>query len=118
MKYVSQINRNAHWLLRIALASVFLFHGYLKFTNLDGFANMLPISYTEVVFVALAETAGSLLLLIGGLLIHFSTLAGSSFLLWNPGSAALAVGFIWGLSMAGMFFYATLSIIWRKEDVT
>ena len=64
MKFVTS---NAHWLLRIALASVFVFHGVLKFTNLEGFAQMLPISYTEVVLVALAETVGGLLVLLGGL---------------------------------------------------
>ncbi len=58
---------NTHWLLRVALASVILFHGVLKFTNLQGFAQMLPISYLEVVLVALAETAGGLLILAGGL---------------------------------------------------
>ena len=58
--------KNAHWLLRIALASVFIFHGLLKFANLEGFAQMLPISYTEVVLVALAETGGGLLVLFGG----------------------------------------------------
>jgi putative oxidoreductase len=63
MKFLST---NAHWLLRIALASVFIYHGLLKFSNLDGFAQMLPISYTEVVLVALAETAGGLLVLLGG----------------------------------------------------
>ena len=61
------INSNAHWLLRIALASVFLYHGVLKLMNLEGFAQMLPISYTEVVLVALAETVGGLLVLLGGL---------------------------------------------------
>jgi len=60
------LTNNAHWLLRIALASVFLFHGILKFTNLEGFAQMLPISYLQVVLVALAETGGGLLVLIGG----------------------------------------------------
>lgn len=60
------LTKNAHWLLRIALASVFLFHGVLKFANLDGFAQMLPISYLQVVLVALAETAGGLLVLLGG----------------------------------------------------
>ena len=49
---------NSHWLLRAALASVLLFHGALKFTDLEGFAQMLPISYFEVVLVALAETGG------------------------------------------------------------
>ena len=58
---------NAHWLLRIALASMFVFHGVLKFMNLEGFEQMLPISYLQVVLVAAAETAGGLLVLAGGL---------------------------------------------------
>lgn len=61
------LNKNAHWLLRIALASVLVFHGALKLANLDGFAAMLPISYTQTLLVALAETVGGLLLLVGGL---------------------------------------------------
>jgi putative oxidoreductase len=61
------LTSNAHWLLRIALASVLVFHGALKLMNLEGFAQMLPISYTQVVLVALAETGGGLLVLIGGL---------------------------------------------------
>jgi len=61
------LTTNAHWLLRIALASVFVFHGVLKLMNLEGFAQMLPISYAEVVLVALAETVGGLLVLLGGL---------------------------------------------------
>jgi putative oxidoreductase len=61
------LTKNAHWLLRIALASVFIYHGVLKFQNLEGFAQMLPISYLQVVLVALAETGGGLLVLAGGL---------------------------------------------------
>ncbi len=60
------LTKNAHWLLRIALASVFVFHGALKLLNLEGFAQMLPISYLEVVLVAAAETGGGLLVLLGG----------------------------------------------------
>ena len=60
------LTTHAHWLLRIALASVFIFHGTLKFMNLEAFAQMLPISYTQVVLVALAETGGGLLVLVGG----------------------------------------------------
>ncbi len=60
------LTANAHWFLRIALASVFVFHGVLKFMNLEGFAQMLPISYLQVVLVATAETAGGLLVLLGG----------------------------------------------------
>jgi len=60
------LTTNAHWLLRIALASVFIYHGQLKFLNLEGFAEMLPISYLQVVLVAAAETGGGLLVLLGG----------------------------------------------------
>jgi putative oxidoreductase len=64
---MKHITDNAHWLLRIALASVFIYHGALKFLNLEGFTQMLPISYLQVVLVALAETAGGLLVLAGGI---------------------------------------------------
>ena len=64
MKFITE---NSHWFLRIALASVFVYHGLLKFMNLEGFAQMLPISYLEVVLVATAETVGGLLVLAGGL---------------------------------------------------
>lgn len=67
MSINSTLNNNAHWLLRISIVSVFLYHGALKFMDLEGFANMLPISYTSVVLVALAQVGGSILLLAGGL---------------------------------------------------
>lgn len=60
------LTNNAHWFLRLALAGVFIYHGLLKFLNLEGFAQMLPISYVEVVLVASAETGGGLLVLLGG----------------------------------------------------
>ena len=63
---MNYLTTNAHWFLRLALASVFLYHGLLKFGNLEGFAQMLPISYLQVVLVAAAETAGGLLVLLGG----------------------------------------------------
>ena len=66
MKHLDRLASQAHWLLRLGLASVFFFHGALKFLDLEGFSAMLPISYTEVVLVALAEVGGSLLLVLGG----------------------------------------------------
>lgn len=66
MKLQERLTSNAHWLLRASIVSVFLYHGVLKFMNLQGFADMLPISYGEVVLVALAEVGGSLLILLGG----------------------------------------------------
>ncbi|MEM1173555.1 MAG: DoxX family protein [Pseudomonadota bacterium] len=65
MSLPNQLSNNAHWLLRLAIASVFVYHGVLKFANLEGFAQMLPISYLEVVLVAFANI-GSTLVLLGG----------------------------------------------------
>lgn len=65
MKLQDKLTANAHWLLRFSVVSVFLYHGILKFSNLQGFATMLPISYTEVVLVALANI-GSVLVIFGG----------------------------------------------------
>lgn len=62
----NRLASNAHWLLRISIVSVFLYHGVLKFLDLQGFADMLPISYVQVVLVAMAEVGGSLLILFGG----------------------------------------------------
>ena len=68
--------------------------------------------------VQLAMAKSTWALLVSGLLIHVTTLVGSSFILWEPGSAALSVGFVWGLLFGGMFFYATLAVVWRQEDTT
>ena len=83
------------------------------------FAIFLCASFIQRIAVGnvqLAMPKTTWLLLGAGLIIHVSTISGSIFLLWKPGSAALAVGFIWGLLFGGMFFYATLAIIWKKED--
>ncbi len=61
------LKKDAHWLLRIALASVLVFHGATKFVDPSGFAEMLPISFLQVILVAAAEFFGGLLILAGGL---------------------------------------------------
>ena len=40
--FASTPSSRAHWLLRLALAGVFIYHGLLKLSNLEGFAQMLP----------------------------------------------------------------------------
>lgn len=51
---------HAHWLLRIALASVFLFHGLQKFlvSGIEGFAGMMGLPVVIAGLVALAEVLG------------------------------------------------------------
>lgn len=57
------------WLLRIALASVFLFHGIGKFTGaggIGGFAQMTGLPVVMAFLVGFAEVAGGLGIIIGG----------------------------------------------------
>ncbi len=122
MKYLHLIRHHAHWLLRIALASVFIFHGALKLSNLEGFAQMLPISYTETLLVALAEFVGGLLVLAGGFgnqwLADLATRVGAA--LQIPvmiGAISLVHWGRWnfvpseGFPLGGMEFQVTLALL-------
>ena len=66
MKAINSLAPYAHWLLRLTIASVFIYHGVLKLENITGFAQMLSLSNPVAVLVALAEVAGGLLVLGGG----------------------------------------------------
>ena len=121
MNYLDRLSANAHWLLRISVVSVFVYHGVLKFSNLQGFATMLPISYTEVVFVALANV-GSALIILGGFrndtLSDLATRIGAAF---NIPVMIGAIGLVhWGRwnfvpteahPMGGMEFQVTLALL-------
>jgi len=50
---MNALHSNAHWLLRIALASVFLFHGFGKVANVSGFAEMMGLP-VQVVLALIA----------------------------------------------------------------
>lgn len=64
---IDQLAPHAHWLLRIALASVFIYHGVSKFAGGLAVPPMLDLSSTVWALVALAEIAGGVLALAGGL---------------------------------------------------
>ncbi len=66
MKYLNILEANSHWLLRITLTSVFLYHGVLKFTRLEGMSEFLQLPVIVILLVALAEAAGGALVLLGG----------------------------------------------------
>jgi len=56
----------AHWPLRLALASVFLYHGLTKFPVLGGLAEMMGMPVVAVAVLAIVETVGGALVLVGG----------------------------------------------------
>jgi putative oxidoreductase len=60
--------RHAHWLPRIAFASVFLFHGGAKLADVAGFAGMMGLPPAAAWLVTVAELAAGLGVLMGPLL--------------------------------------------------
>jgi len=56
----------AHWFLRLALGSVFLYHGLTKFPVLGGMAEMMGMPVFVVGLLAVVETLGGLFAIIGG----------------------------------------------------
>ncbi len=62
---LDSLKPHAHWLLRISLAGVFIFHGIGKVMNLGGFSEMLGLSTTVVALVAFAELAGGVGIIVG-----------------------------------------------------
>ncbi|MDN5697678.1 MAG: DoxX family protein [Rubrobacter sp.] len=118
MQALSSVSRHAHWLLRIALASVFLYHGLTKFPQLGGMSEMMGMPVAVLLFVAVAETAGGALILAGGFLSDLVTRLGA--LLIIPvmlGAIAMVHWPQWAFTpseshpMGGMEFQVTLTLI-------
>ena len=62
---MNKLESHSHWLLRIALASVFLFHGLGKVPNIPGFAEMMGLPVLVAGLVTFAEVAGGFGILLG-----------------------------------------------------
>ena len=66
MTFSDKLSRVAHWPLRLALSSVFLYHGLTKFPNLEGLAEMMGMPVAAVAALACIEVAGAAFVLFGG----------------------------------------------------
>lgn len=94
MSFLNRLAPYAHWLLRLSLASVFLYHGLSKFPTLSGFAQMTGLPMFIAVLVALLESLGGLLVLIGGVSKDWVTRIGALFI--APVMVGAIVLFHWG----------------------
>ena len=109
---------SAHWTLRIALASVFIFHGWLKLAALEPFSQMLGLPISVVLLVALAEFVGGILVLAGAVTRDWVTRLGAGFFI--PVMAGAIALVHWGrwnfvpsetFPMGGAEFQVTLLLI-------
>jgi putative oxidoreductase len=65
---IDTITPHAHWLLRVALASVFIYHGISKFAGGLTPPPMMELPVAVWALVAFAEVAGGVLILVGGVI--------------------------------------------------
>ena len=113
---------HAHWFLRVALSSVYLYHGITKLPVLDGMASMLGLPVAIVLLVALGEMVGGALIVLGGFMSgearRWSTRFGV--LMVTPIILGAIVMFHWGQwtfvatathTMGGMEFQVTLLLV-------
>lgn len=115
---LDSLSAYAHWPLRVALVSVFLYHGLTKFMALDMMSAMLGLPVAVMALVAVAETAGGALILIGAFTSSVLTRLGALILI-PPMIGAISM-FHWGhwaftpaegYPMGGMEFQFTLVMI-------
>ena len=76
MDALKKLSPYAHWAIRIAVASVFLYHGLSKFGNLSGGAQMMGMPVWVWSLVAIFESLGGALVLLGGFLPDWATRLG------------------------------------------
>lgn len=112
MKFLDGLAPHAHWFLRIALASVFLYHGLGKFINFAATSEMMGVPMAAI--AGIMETAGGLLVL-GGAFSGKDTLTRIGGLLIAP--VMLAAIFMvhlengWNFQNNGIEFQFTLLMI-------
>ena len=113
-----RIGQYAHWTLRIALASVFIYHGAQKLGGLEQFAQMMNLPYKVALQVALSEFVGGALILAGGVTRGWVTRLGAGFLIpVMVGAITLVHWGQWSFEpnasypMGGSEFQATLLLI-------
>ncbi|MHB8534156.1 MAG: DoxX family protein [Sulfuricaulis sp.] len=70
-----------HWLLRIALVSVFMIHGIGNFMHVSEFAATLHVPSFVGLILVLAEISGGILVLVGGYLEDWMTRLGALLLI-------------------------------------
>ncbi|NND64989.1 MAG: DoxX family protein [Gammaproteobacteria bacterium] len=68
MAVLNKLEVHAHFLLRIALASVFIYHGWSKLSDISGFAQMMGLPTIVAALVTAAEILGGVGILAGGLM--------------------------------------------------
>ena len=102
MQQLNKLSGMAHWLPRLSLAAIFLYHGSGKFPMAEGMASMMGMPVIMVYLLASMEVAGALLILWGG---------------FGPDWATRIAGLIFSVVMLGAIFMVHLSHGWNSINM-
>lgn len=120
MSTLDRLSQHAHWALRIALASVFVYHGLTKFPVLGSMAEMMGMPVFVVGLLAITETAAGVLIIAGGFGPSWMTRLGGLLIIpvmlgaigmihihngWNSVSMEQGMEFQFTLLMTALFFF-------------
>ncbi len=106
---LDSLKSHAHWLLRISLASVFIYHGVVKVMDLGVFSQMVGLSTPVAVLVTLAEIAGGVGILVGAFTNDLITrLAGLAIVPVMIGAIVMVHWGRWDFMAGGMEFQVVL----------
>ena len=115
---LNSLRPNAHWLLRIAFAAVFIFHGVGKVASFEAFSGMMGLSMPVAALVTFAEIAAGFGIILGGFKSELITrLAGLAAIPVLFGAIIMVHGPRWsftpadGFPMGGMEFQVVLLLV-------
>lgn len=90
MNQLNKLSGFAHWLPRLSLAAIFIYHGFPKIAMAGDVAAMMGMPVFMVFLLGVVEIGGSLLLLWGGVGPEWATrLAGLMFTMVMIGAIAM-----------------------------
>lgn len=90
MEQLNKLSGIAHWLPRLALAAIFIYHGFPKVAATGDLAAAMGMPFFMVLMVGIIEIGGALLLLWGGFGPDWATrVAGILFTLVMIGAIAM-----------------------------
>lgn len=102
MDALKSLSGIAHWLPRLSLAAIFLYHGGTKFPMAQGMAEMMGMPVVMVYLLATMECAGALLILWGGA---------------GPEWATQAAGLIFAVVMVGAIAMVHAQFGWNSINM-
>ncbi len=90
MQQLNKLSGIAHWLPRLSLAAIFIYHAFPKVAMTGQVSSMMGMPFAMVLIIGLVEIAGGLLILWGGFGPDWATrLAGLIFTVIMIGAIAM-----------------------------